>query len=183
MRAFISINLNSVIFDQIAGLQKNLGRIVYGIRWTKPENCHLTLKFLGEYPEENLSVLGKVLDPAAEKFSAFPLELGTIGYFPPKGSLSILWLGVKKGDSALLALEHEIDQALQKAAIPFDHKGFVPHLTIGRAQRGQHVYLNTKTLPPDSLFDILTVDAFYVMQSVLKPEGPVYTPRLRFPLL
>ena len=181
MRAFISVNLNPVIYEQIAGLQKELSNSARGIRWTKPENCHLTLKFLGDYPEDKLSVLGEVLDPVAEKFSPFPLELGTIGFFPPHGALSILWLGTKKGESVLKALEMEIGQALEKAGIDFDRKSFVPHLTIGRAQKDQKVYLNSKSVPSLFTFETLTVDAFFVMQSTLQPGGPVYTPRLRFP--
>jgi RNA 2',3'-cyclic 3'-phosphodiesterase len=182
MRTFLSINLSDAIITQIQSLQRALHESASGIRWTKPENCHLTLQFLGEYPDDQIRELGRVLDPVAQRFSPFPLELGALGTFPPHGPLSILWIGVTKGESTLLALADELQQALSHANISFDKKSFVPHLTIGRAQRNQKVFLSKKEIPALPRFSVMTVDAFFGMQSQLTPEGPIYTPRLRFPL-
>ncbi|MDX9753294.1 MAG: RNA 2',3'-cyclic phosphodiesterase [bacterium] len=181
MRAFISINLSPTIQAQIRDVQAALRDSVRGIRWTAPENCHLTLKFLGEFPESCLPTLGQVLDPVAAQFSPFSLEFGTFGTFPPRGPVSIVWLGLTKGESTVRALEEEMGKALHQAGIAFDKKQFVPHLTIGRAQRNQTAYFNGKSVPAHSGFDPLRVEAFYAMQSELTPQGPIYTPRLRFP--
>ncbi|MBD3266050.1 RNA 2',3'-cyclic phosphodiesterase, partial [bacterium] len=166
MRTFLSINLTPAIHGQIQDLQESLRAYTRDIRWTRPENCHLTLKFLGEFPEEHLPKLGEILDPVAAQFSPFSIKLGSLGTFPPKGPISILWLGVSEGDALVKSLEMEIQQALTQAGISFDKKkSFLPHLTIGRAKKEKRVYLNLKKNPPRFAMDPLLVDAFYTMQS------------------
>ncbi len=180
MRAFISINLTDPIRESILEFQESQGKIIRNIRWTKPENIHLTLKFLGEIEEETVNKLAETLQPIEGQFSPFPVDIGSVGKFPPKGPLSILWVGLLKGTSGVMALENSIREAMEAAKIPFDKKSFVPHLTIGRAMKNKKVFFDNINDFEKLSFGTLQVESFHLMQSDLKPSGPIYTERIRF---
>ncbi len=180
MRAFISINLNSQIQEGILKFQQSQHGVIHNVRWTKPENCHLTLKFLGDISAEQADKLTTILHPVAEQFSPFQFELAGVGSFPHRGPLSVLWIGVKKGNSGLIALEESIRAAMAAAKIKFDKKKFHPHLTIGRSKKNKKVFFKSSPFYEKFSLGILEADAFYLMESDLKPEGPVYTERVRF---
>lgn len=181
MRAFISINLSDALHRAIRELHDRLDGEVRGIRWIPAENCHLTLKFLGDTPEPLVQTIAEELRPIGSAFDPFPIELGGIGQFPPRGPLSVLWVGLKSGEAVLRALEQSIQQVLDNAKVSFDRKPFSPHLTIGRPRRGEQPFLRATARQPVSL-GAMQVDAFCLMESVLQPSGPIYTVRHRFPL-
>ncbi len=182
MRAFLSVHLNEALHRSIEELQRRLTPSVEGIRWTRPQNCHLTLKFFGEIEEKTAEHIHQCLLPVIADQKPFPLELGTIGQFPPRGALSVLWVGVTQGSEKLMQLEEEIHTALKVANISYDKKRFKPHLTIGRSK--QKVYLPYKTIDQYKSHRLgkIKVDALYLMESELRPKGPIYTERARFPL-
>ncbi len=182
MRAFISINLTDELHQAIDQIQLRLNRDARGIRWTRAENCHLTLKFLGDVSEEVAQSLIKELEPVGSSFDPFHLELGSIGQFPPHGPLSVLWVGTVHGEAPLRALEQAIHQRLVNAAVPFDRKPFSPHLTIGRARKGDRPFLANAKEYENMHLGSLQVREFCLMESLLQPSGPVYTVRARFPL-
>ena len=182
MRAFLSIPLDETVQDAILRFQQSAQEKIRGVKWTRPANCHLTLKFMGEIPPSMAATVQVALAPVAERFSPFSVELGGIGRFPEKGPLSIVWIGVKHGISPLTALENEIREAMIASALPFDKKPFVPHFTIGRAKREDRVFFDALKPFADLSFRTMTVEAFHLMESVLHPQGSIYTTCVHFPL-
>lgn len=182
MRAFLSINLSQELHQSIEEAQRRLEGDALGIRWTRADHCHLTLKFFGEISEATAQTLASLLVPVGSHYDPFVLELGGIGQFPPHGPLSILWMGVMRGESVLRAIEREIHQTLIDAKIPFDKKPFSPHLTIARARKGEKAFLHNAKTYRDLKFGMVPVDHFCLMESVLQPSGPIYTVRKRFDL-
>ncbi|MBI1390426.1 MAG: RNA 2',3'-cyclic phosphodiesterase [bacterium] len=182
MRAFLSINLTPEGRGAIGALQQSLRADAEGVRFTRPESCHLTLKFLGEIEPETEAALVKTLPAVAAAFSPFEIELKGVGQFPPRGPLAVLWVGVERGAAALTALESAIREALDAAGVSYDgKKPFTPHLTIGRGQRGRNAYLRRKESHSVSVTR-MTADAFYLMESRLDPTGAIYTERAKFSL-
>lgn len=182
MRAFISVNLDEPLRGAIEEIQKILTPAAPGIRWTRAENCHLTLKFLGEIPLEAVPKLEASLKPVGERVQPFSIELGGAGQFPPRGPLSVLWIGCRQGEASLNALEKHIRQALNEEEIGFDRKPFSAHLTIGRSNRNVKVFFNNPEKYQDLVLGSLRVESFSLMESVLQPSGPAYTERRRFGL-
>lgn len=181
MRAFLSINLSGAIHNGIEAIQRKLRPEHRGIRWTAPERCHLTLKFLGDITEAQAGVLGEALRPAAEAAAPFALELRGMGAFPAKGPCSVVWIGASGGAAALTMLEMEVRRALEENGTPFDGKPFAPHVTIGRARRDSRVFFPAKryeTLAAGRM----TVEAFHLMESILEPGGARHIERARFEL-
>ncbi|HOJ59496.1 MAG TPA: RNA 2',3'-cyclic phosphodiesterase [bacterium] len=182
MRAFISVNLDQPLKDSIEKIQKILTPAVSGIRWTRAENCHLTLKFLGDIPVESVPQLQACLRPVGERMRPFVIELGGVGQFPPRGSLSVLWIGCREGAASLSELEKQIRGALENSKVGFDRKPFSAHLTIGRGNRHMKVFFKNPERYQDLALGTLRVESFSLMESVLQPSGPVYTERDRFTL-
>src|SRR5262245_66541684 len=79
MRTFIAIEIPSEIKSALAALQNELRRAGADVSWTKPENIHLTLNFLGEVDESRIGEVEKVCVDSAREFQPFALGLGGAG--------------------------------------------------------------------------------------------------------
>ena len=137
----------------------------------KPENKHLTLKFLGEidrFQAENVKGL-------LEKVSFGPFSLTTqgAGVFPPKGKPRVIWFGFKEAPM-VMALQKKIDEVLQPLFPPEPH--FVPHITLARVKWIDDSELFAKFVHQIKIPPIeATITSFHLLQSELLPEGPKYT--------
>lgn len=106
-----------------------------GLRWTPVGNLHLTLRFLGETPVEEVDGVAAAVEEAAAdapEFNAGFDRLGTFGGRRPR----VLWLAPSEGAAELGALAGRIDEALSGAGMPAREGAFRPHLTLARVRRG-----------------------------------------------
>lgn len=141
-----------------------------GVRWTAPENLHVTLKFLGEVEEPRLSAvkeaLGRIKQP--------PFEMGVegMGTFP-----RIVWVGCTGPVGPLAAA---VEEACTALGFERERRAFTPHATIGRLKdprAGRRLKLD-----PEAAFGRQRVESFRLMKSLLGPDGPVYSDLAVFPL-
>jgi len=178
-RTFIAIDFPDTVIDKIKILQKSInGSYLSIIRWTKPDNIHLTLKFLGEVELEKIQLIEKSLDAIANKTEPFNLNLAEIGAFPNWGHPRIIWIGLENSEP-LLSVAKEIEENLDKLGFQREIKPFSPHLTIGRV-RDKTSYkdiqmLENKCRTITRIKDRILIDNFYMYKSDLQPFGPVYT--------
>lgn len=181
MRIFLSVNIPEVVKQELQLIQAKLRSRTKNIRWIAAESLHITLKFIGTVPESELDRIQSILQPVADTVSRFELELGGFGCFPPRGAPSVFWIGVNYGEKQLMTLADSITVALIQAEIQADHKPFVPHITIGRAKRGAPavVPVDIQIAAEQTRFQ---VESFYVMESLLQPQGAVYLERCSFKL-
>ena len=158
MRLFVAIRLSAEMQEALISAQNALyDRGVRG-NFTAGENLHLTLAFIGEYPEAE-----PVLD-ALERVSFSPFELSPEGL----GCFGDLWWAGLKGSAPLEALARWVRRALAEAEIPFDRKRFSPHVTLIRRASGK---LPGIRIPPASM----RVEAFSLMRSDRGKRGMIYT--------
>jgi len=167
MRLFIAIHADSYK-DDFLELQNQLKKL--GINASYPRSCHLTLKFLGEVPDDQVDAVKSVLSSLV--FEPFNIEFGECGVFPNQKKIRVVWMGCKPND-ALIKLQKNIDALLPH--FPPDHN-FHPHITLCRVK-----YLNKKK---QKLIDLLkklggegkslTVTSVSLVESMLTSEGPVY---------
>lgn len=188
VRCFIAIELDEAIRRQIARLQERLqkqsGLDDRSIKWVRPENIHLTLKFLGEVSDSEIIDICAAASEAAASTRAFDFEVGNCGCFPPAGSARVLWVGLTEGSEAVTALAEAVDQQLQELGYAGEHRRFSGHLTLARikqAQVGRRVSEICQTLEPVSL-GVEHVGQIIVFQSVLTRSGPQYTALHHAPL-
>lgn len=122
MRLFIALPLEGETARALSSVQDGFRRAGVKGNYTKPENFHLTLAFIGEYGDPDA-----VLDAMrAARFEPVTLRLDGIGAFD-----GVRWAGVAVPDS-LFSYVRRLRRELSLAGIPFDGKKFSPHVTLIR---------------------------------------------------
>ena len=159
MRLFIAIQLNDEMKSALSEMQTSLRKRRVGGNFTKPENLHLTLAFIGEYPDPDpvLDVMQTV------PFAPFPIRLGGFGCFG-----DLYWCGIG-GEDQLEAYVRRLRRALADAGIPYDRKRFSPHITlIRRANLSQMPAIEV----PEAA---MTAESVSLMRSDRGSSGMIYT--------
>ena len=122
MRLFVAIPLSQNMRDSLISCQNELYDLGISGNYSPEENLHITLAFIGEYPNPDA-----VLDALSGiSFTPLPISLNGIGAFG-----DLWWVGIS-GSPALKAVSRRIRHALSEHSIPFDKKEFSPHITILR---------------------------------------------------
>lgn len=103
------------------------------IRWTRPENLHLTVEFFGATDPERIPELEAALAAAAARVPPFELRWGGWGTFGPPRQPRVLWLGTES--AGLAALRGAVAAELRAAGGTPEARPFAPHLTLGRIGR------------------------------------------------
>ena len=140
------------------------------VRWIRPENVHLTLKFLGDVREENLDGLRAALGEVCAGYAPFDVVLAGLGAFPSARRAKVLWAGVGAGSYQLRSLATDVDAALAPLGFEHEKRPYVPHLTLGRV-RGRPVSLDLPSGAGGMGFRVRQVE---LMESTLTPEGAIY---------
>ena len=103
-------------------------------RLTEPRKIHLTLKFLGDVPEDLLERAMEALELAREGREPFDVVTAGFGAFPNQRKARILWAGVGEGSERLRDLAGDAQHALERVGFEPEGRPYVPHLTLGRAR-------------------------------------------------
>lgn len=190
MRLFIAINFPKKTKEEIQKVIQPLVKDFPQVSWVKPENIHLTLKFLGNTKEDQLADVKKAVRKAIEGIKPFELKFDQLGYFA-RHQL-IVWLGIKPGGE-FISLVGKIEKETVKLGFAREKKAFFPHVTLGRAKRTQCHSDPESDSGGGSRQDSFTsqtgfgMTTFFVkeislMQSVLSRKGAVYTSIEQFAL-
>lgn len=176
MRVFIAVPLSTEVRALLGEIQGKLRSFGADVKWTAISGIHLTLKFLGEMDPADLPRLRVAMHEVSPSAHPFALQLRGLGGFPDLRHPRVLWCGLA-GDIPLLeSLQKDVEHACLDMGFPREERPFQPHLTLGRV-RGK------SNLQP--LLDYIKicgtqeqgfgVSEFDIYQSVLKPQGAVYT--------
>jgi 2'-5' RNA ligase len=161
-----------VAIDPPGGIRERLGALCCGLpgaRWVEPEQLHLTLRFIGDVDG---SVLIRTQEALAEvRAEAFPLQLEGIGFFPPRGSPRVVWVGIRKNEQ-LLRLHNRIESVLVRAGLAPEDRKYSPHITLARLKNTQAARIGAY-LAQHGLFisEIFRVNEFLLYSSVLNSRG------------
>jgi len=146
IRLFIAINCNGTTKKLLLSVQDNIKAQSLKGNFSRPENLHLTLVFLGETPEEQIPPICSVIKKAAlqeagqSPITPFTLTFSQTGCFRHSGK-ELWWIGVDCSAHAELAdpslamlknLRQRITAGLSAANIAYDDRPFRPHITLGR---------------------------------------------------
>lgn len=177
IRSFLAIELPETIRRKIGEVQKELKLSHADVRWVNPENIHLTLKFFGNIDESRIDPIAKSLEGLIQTTSAFSLSIRGMGSFPHFKNPRVIWMGLKEGKEVLVALQEKVDGELKKIGFEPEERDFHPHLTLGRAKssRGRDELIGRMEKYQEEEFGNIRVERIVLLQSVLKPSGPVYT--------
>ena len=133
MRLFVALWPSKKALGVLAEAVRRGRRHDPDLRWTRVEEWHLTLLFLGEVPEDRVPCLTEALESALGGHPALDLALDGWGTFPQRGGrASVFWVGVE--GEGLLELAHDLREAARSVGVPIESRPFVPHLTLARAR-------------------------------------------------
>jgi 2'-5' RNA ligase len=179
MRCFVAVNLPGEIREEVGkfAASPSLGAAGRVVRWVRPENIHLTLKFLGNVDREMLPELSASLETALTGQSPCRLTVKGAGVFPPRGRPRVVWVGLAGETVALAAIHAAVESALEPLGFPREKRPFTAHLTVGRvrdprraAPLGPAISANR-----DREWGKCVVDRVHLMRSELFPTGPRYS--------
>jgi RNA 2',3'-cyclic 3'-phosphodiesterase len=103
------------------------------VRWVRLESLHVTLRFLGPTPDEQLAGVGEAVRNVAAGGQPFDVQLARAGAFPHPDRPRVLWIGVTDGATELSDLALALNSSLARQGWPVDERAFRPHLTLARS--------------------------------------------------
>jgi len=184
IRAFIAIELEPPLQAALADLQSRLKRNPLSrlARWVDPGSIHLTLKFLGDVPEERLPLIGATLDKVCRAHVPFALRLAGLGCFPNARRPRVVWAGVEEETGRLERLQMAVERELAREGFPREERRFTPHLTLARVHERvarQEVEALGNAVSAYAVVERPTMmaRAVHLIESDLRPSGAVYTVR------
>jgi 2'-5' RNA ligase len=186
MRLFAALETPSDVREKLAAAIRELRNVEpqsprNRARWVKPENLHVTLKFIGEVPPEKVDAIRAALSDVR---SNRPVELHFhgLGFFPSEKRPRVMRAGME-ASSNLAPLAGEIQARREKLGIPREKREFTPHLTLARFDPPGISDELRRGVQQNSTRDFGTVRAreFHLIQSKLKPTGAEYTSLQTFP--
>ncbi len=173
MRVFIAVRFSDEIKDSLDDTRKMLEESSKRGNFTRKENYHLTLKFIGEVHPQEIEDIAKSLAFTASRSKAFSFELSRLGYFARQGSM-IPWVGVEDKGS-LKKLAANIERELEKYGYKKERRSFSPHITLGREvvlKPDKKDILQTMDFAPQKV----EVNEIALMESVRMGPKLVYKP-------
>lgn len=178
LRTFIAVTLSPNIRSATVRLIDRLRVVPAKVTWTKPDNLHYTLKFLGDVRAEQTHAICRAVQEAVAPFTPFEIIAGHLGAFPSVSHPRTLWLGVTENVEPFELLFQAVERLLEPLGFAREHRRFTPHLTLGRVRETAPAALNqlTDLLQKHSTFDAgaLTISSVTVYASTLSREGPTY---------
>jgi len=176
IRTFIAVKLPDIVRrlleEQALAFEKLLPDGT--VRWVKPELMHLTLRFLGDTADDRLPAIYDALDRVGTETAPFTLRLEKSGAFPIPRRPRVLWAGLQDDAGQAAALKQRLDAALTPLGWEPEARPFTSHITLGRTKGDQRTVATLPlgmALPPAEA----PVTAIHLIESKLRPAGPVYS--------
>ena len=183
MRLFTAIELPEPVREVLMEAARPLKGACPGASWVRTENLHVTLKFLGEVPEPQVTDVCNSLKRVSVTGTA-RVAVGGVEFFPPRGPVRVIVLGLNGEVELIHQIFGEIDRTTAVIGFPSEGRPFVPHITLARARRTLHGTAR-KTLPPLLRWagppPAFEVTSFSLIESKLGSGGPQYLRLASFP--
>ncbi len=184
IRAFIAIELPPHVIESIGRLQERLKSSDFRISWVRPENIHLTLKFLGDIDSDRVQEIGKLMTRALSRQEPLEIFASGLGVFPGVRSPRVIWVGIDGQVQGIAAIQASIDQYLAGAGFAKEKRAFTGHLTLGRVKgpiAGRLLEAAMRSLE-DFKTQGFRVDHVSLFKSQLTPQGAIYSRLISVPL-
>lgn len=175
MRVFIAIEFNNQVKDYLKQVQEVIKLGCIKGNFTRYENFHLTLKYIGETDNLGVEKLCNLIDSVAAKVKPFDIKLGDIGVFKSRNR-NIVWQGIVSGKKELINLYQEIENIIEEYEFERENRKFKSHITLAR----QTVFNDTNVMETIPLLsDNVRVDKISLMLSTRENEILKYIPLYR----
>ena len=175
MRAFIAIALPDEVKNRLAEAIQRLTPLASEVTWSKRDQLHLTLAFLGEVAPAILPHVVTAAERICAARPAFACRAFGLGFFGNKRNPKVLWAGVDPSPE-LVSLHEELWTALKKFGFEDSEADFRPHITLGRCREAARNQPLIKAMEADEAVDFgeWEVQRITLYESKLTPRGPLY---------
>jgi 2'-5' RNA ligase len=178
MRLFAAIDIDSQIRDRMEQIQLQLQRDLHlrgrEVKWVRPEQIHLTLKFLGEVRDEMVTQVCETVTQTASQFDNFDMQVRGIGVFGRPAR--VVWAGIEPCPP-LIKLQAALDDAFEKIGWDKEQRAFAGHLTVCRVKTAAAGKRLAATIDQrhDEMLGTVWVDKVVLYESRLSSSGPEYS--------
>ncbi len=177
VRLFVAIDLPCDITERFHVPQEILKASRARLSMVNPAIVHLTLKFIGEVPEDKVERIREALSGVA--FPPFPIKVGCVSADNPSRP-RVVWCGIS--DEGRTALLHDlVENALAPLGIQRDTRRFRAHATIARVKSFDSSLIPSLREAGTEEFGTCTVTSWQLKKSTLTPQGPIYETLLEVP--
>ena len=177
MRCFIAIELPEAVKSTLSGIEEELKKSKADVRWVKPDNIHLTLKFFGNIEEKKTEKIIEIMESICNQYAPFTIEIKGMGTFPNIKSPRVLWVGIE-GNDTLKTLQKEIENKMESIGFEREDRAFTAHLTLGRFRSSiekEGLLKAVKLHEKDTFVGSINVQSLSLIRSDLHPEGARYS--------
>lgn len=177
IRSFIAFELPEEMRQSISALLDRLRSFQLKARWIRPENIHLTLKFLGRINPAQFEPVVRVMQDAVKGVAPFDLTAKGVGLFPGVNRPRVIWVGLSGRKEVLIQIQGVLQDRLYSIGYQKEDRPFQGHLTLGRFKERVNPMELSKALDALGSFESppFVLDRITLFQSELKPSGAVYT--------
>ncbi len=176
IRSFLAFDIEDhKILRRLAEVQGMLANSGADLKMVKPQNVHMTIRFLGDIDPHMVDSIYQVMKQVS--YTPFTVELVGLGAFPNPNYPRVVWVGIKKGVNELKDVFKQLEPRFRGLGFNPDTKGFSPHLTIARLRTGRNKARLGELVRElvDYEFGIVKVECLRLKKSDLNPRGPIYT--------
>ncbi len=174
IRAFIAIELEETIRDEISRIQGILKASEADVKWVRPENLHLTLRFLGNIRQEKIEKIKNALSEHLSSFKPCSLKLDSLGVFPNIQYPRIIWISVLS-NNILEELARSAETALVSLKFAKEKRGFKSHITLARLRSNRNKHRLVEILEKTQISqEEMILKKVSLFKSTLSSSGPHY---------
>jgi 2'-5' RNA ligase len=177
VRLFLAINLTPQVRREVSAATAVLRQCAPNASWVDEPLLHLTLKFLGEQPDDRIDDIQAAVARVAGRHRELVMALGGIGAFPNFRRARVVWMGIAQ-EARLELLHHDVEVEYEKMGIEVEGRPFRPHLTLARVKQSltddEVKTLSRAARETDYRTDFI-VRSVDLMRSDQTAAGPAYT--------
>jgi 2'-5' RNA ligase len=181
LRLFIAIPIPEPVRDEIICVQRELQPLVPRnvVRWARPDQFHLTLRFLGDVPVAGLEKLKESVNAVCRNARPLSLRAEGVGFFPNPRSPRVIWVGIDDREGFLVDLQKQIETVAGQFSSEPGEKNFTGHVTLGRLKNPRPADTRDLATRAQSLekrlFGDWTALDIEIIRSELSPAGARHT--------
>lgn len=182
IRSFLAIRLPDPIRTDLGGIQERLKEINATVKWVKPDNIHLTLKFFGNIGDDDPDRIDVTVSNIVVKERPLVLRGDGVGFFPSIKSPRVIWIGLSGDVHRLKDIQMRIERELEAIGFKAEDRLFSPHLTIGRIKtKVDRTLVDGVAGLKGYQSEPFEAREIILFKSDLHPSGPAYTPLRTIP--
>ena len=181
MRIFFCVELADTVRDALEEVARMVrAGLSAPAKWVAKDNFHITVRFLGEVEEAMLPEIKAVGAELARGQQPFEVTLSRLGAFPSVRRARVIWAGPEQDSPQFAELVRNAEMEARALGFSPERKEAKAHVTLARLKVPRDVAHALTRVPFPTLN--VEVGSLTLMESRLRPEGPLYTPIERWPL-